>query len=67
MRSTPELDAATGLEKLATYPYQVLTWVDDDGLSGQRRGRRPDRPDGPDRRGSTRRPGWTSRRTARSR
>jgi 1,4-dihydroxy-2-naphthoate octaprenyltransferase len=31
MRSTPELDAQTGLEKLAAYPYQVLTWVDDDG------------------------------------
>jgi 1,4-dihydroxy-2-naphthoate octaprenyltransferase len=31
MRSTPELDAATGLEKLATYPYQILTWVDDEG------------------------------------
>jgi 1,4-dihydroxy-2-naphthoate octaprenyltransferase len=31
MRSTPELDAATGLDKLATYPYQVLTWVGDDG------------------------------------
>jgi 1,4-dihydroxy-2-naphthoate octaprenyltransferase len=31
MRSTPELDARTGLEKLATYPYQVLTWVDDTG------------------------------------
>ena len=28
MRSTPELDARTGLEKLATYPYQILTWVD---------------------------------------
>ena len=31
MRSTPELDARTGLEKLATYPYQILTWVDDAG------------------------------------
>jgi len=31
MRSTPELDALTGLEKLATYPYQILTWVDDAG------------------------------------
>jgi 1,4-dihydroxy-2-naphthoate octaprenyltransferase len=31
MRSTPELDARMGLEKLATYPYQVLTWVDDAG------------------------------------
>ena len=28
MRSTPELDARTGLEKLATYPYQILSWVD---------------------------------------
>jgi 1,4-dihydroxy-2-naphthoate octaprenyltransferase len=31
MRSTPELDARGGLEKLATYPYQILTWVDDAG------------------------------------
>ena len=31
MRSTPELDARTGLDKLATYPYQILTWVDDAG------------------------------------
>ncbi len=31
MRSTPELDAATGLEKLAGYPYQILTWVDEAG------------------------------------
>ncbi len=31
MRSTPEIDARTGLEKLATYPYQILTWVDDAG------------------------------------
>jgi 1,4-dihydroxy-2-naphthoate octaprenyltransferase len=31
MRSTPEVDARTGLEKLATYPYQILTWVDDAG------------------------------------
>jgi len=31
MRSTPELDARTGLEKLATYPYQILSWVDDAG------------------------------------
>jgi 1,4-dihydroxy-2-naphthoate polyprenyltransferase len=31
MRSTPELDARTGLEKLATYPYQIATWVDDAG------------------------------------
>ena len=31
MRRTPELDARTGLEKLAKYPYQILTWVDDAG------------------------------------
>lgn len=31
MRSTPELDARTGLEKLSGYPYQILTWVDDAG------------------------------------
>jgi 1,4-dihydroxy-2-naphthoate octaprenyltransferase len=31
MRSTPELDARAGLDKLATYPYQILTWVDDGG------------------------------------
>jgi 1,4-dihydroxy-2-naphthoate polyprenyltransferase len=31
MRSTPEVDARTGLEKLATYPHQILTWVDDAG------------------------------------
>src|SRR4029079_8332715 len=31
MRSAPELDARAGLEKLATYPYQILTWVDDSG------------------------------------
>jgi 1,4-dihydroxy-2-naphthoate octaprenyltransferase len=30
-RNTPELDARTGLEKLATYPYQIATWVDDAG------------------------------------
>src|SRR5688500_760643 len=30
-RSTPELDARAGLEKLATYPYQIATWVDDAG------------------------------------
>ena len=30
-RSTPELDARTGLDKLATYPYQIATWVDDAG------------------------------------
>ena len=31
MRSTPELDARAGLTKLAGYPYQIATWVDDDG------------------------------------
>ena len=31
MRSTPALDARAGLVKLATFPYQVLTWVDDAG------------------------------------
>lgn len=31
MRRTPAIDGTTGLTKLATYPYQVLTWVDDDG------------------------------------
>jgi 1,4-dihydroxy-2-naphthoate octaprenyltransferase len=30
-RRTPELDARVGLEKLATYPYLIATWVDDDG------------------------------------
>ena len=50
MRSTPEVDARTGLEKLATYPYQILTWVDDAGYPGQRRGRRADQPRGTPRR-----------------
>ena len=27
----PALDAEAGLAKLATYPFQVLTWVDPDG------------------------------------
>jgi 1,4-dihydroxy-2-naphthoate octaprenyltransferase len=31
MRTTPEIDARTGLEKLATYPYQVATWIDETG------------------------------------
>jgi 1,4-dihydroxy-2-naphthoate polyprenyltransferase len=31
MRTTPEIDARTGLEKLATYPYQILTWVEASG------------------------------------
>lgn len=30
-RRTPALDARQGLEKLATYPFHVLTWVDADG------------------------------------
>lgn len=30
-RRTPELDARVGFEKLATYPYLIATWVDDDG------------------------------------
>ncbi len=30
-RSTPELDATTGLTKLAGFPYQIATWVDDAG------------------------------------
>jgi 1,4-dihydroxy-2-naphthoate octaprenyltransferase len=31
MRTTPALDARQGLEKLATYPYLIVTWVDTDG------------------------------------
>jgi 1,4-dihydroxy-2-naphthoate octaprenyltransferase len=31
MRSTPELNARAGLDKLATYPFQILTWVDETG------------------------------------
>ena len=31
MARTPHLDAEAGLEKLATYSYHVLTWVDDAG------------------------------------
>jgi 1,4-dihydroxy-2-naphthoate octaprenyltransferase len=31
MRATPEIDAQVGLEKLATYPYQIASWVDDAG------------------------------------
>lgn len=31
MRSTLELDARAGLEKLTTYPYLVATWVDETG------------------------------------
>jgi 1,4-dihydroxy-2-naphthoate octaprenyltransferase len=30
-RRTPALDARQGLEKLASYPFHVLTWVDADG------------------------------------
>jgi 1,4-dihydroxy-2-naphthoate octaprenyltransferase len=32
MRVTPELSARVGLEKLATYPYQIASWVDDEGF-----------------------------------
>ena len=31
MRSTPALDAAAGLERLATYPFHIATWVDERG------------------------------------
>jgi 1,4-dihydroxy-2-naphthoate octaprenyltransferase len=31
MRRTPELSSAAGLEKLAGYPFHIVTWVDDDG------------------------------------
>jgi 1,4-dihydroxy-2-naphthoate octaprenyltransferase len=31
MARTPHLEAETGLRKLATYAFQVLTWVDDAG------------------------------------
>ncbi len=31
MRSTPELDARSGLEKLATYPFHIASWIDDTG------------------------------------
>jgi 1,4-dihydroxy-2-naphthoate octaprenyltransferase len=31
MRSTPEIDARTGLDKLSHYPHQIATWVDDAG------------------------------------
>ena len=31
MRSTPAIDARAGLDKLATYPFQIATWVDDSG------------------------------------
>ena len=31
MRNTDGLDARTGLDKLATFPYQIATWVGDDG------------------------------------
>ena len=67
MRSTPELDARTGLEKLATYPYQILTWVDDAGYPvSVAVDARIDQTTARSR-GSTRRPGSTSRPTARSR
>jgi 1,4-dihydroxy-2-naphthoate octaprenyltransferase len=31
MRSTPELDARAGLEKLASYPFHIASWVDETG------------------------------------
>ena len=31
MRSTPPLDARAGLERLATYPFHIASWVDDTG------------------------------------
>jgi 1,4-dihydroxy-2-naphthoate octaprenyltransferase len=31
MGSTPELDARAGFDRLARYPFHVLTWVADDG------------------------------------
>ena len=31
MRSTPEIDARAGFEKLAAYPFQIATWVDASG------------------------------------
>jgi 1,4-dihydroxy-2-naphthoate octaprenyltransferase len=31
MRSTPEIDARSGLEKLATYPFHICSWVDESG------------------------------------
>ncbi|HEX6867607.1 MAG TPA: prenyltransferase [Candidatus Limnocylindrales bacterium] len=31
MRTTPELDARAGLTKLATFPFQIASWVGDDG------------------------------------
>jgi 1,4-dihydroxy-2-naphthoate octaprenyltransferase len=31
MRSTPAIDARTGLDKLATFPFHIATWVDDAG------------------------------------
>jgi 1,4-dihydroxy-2-naphthoate octaprenyltransferase len=30
-RSTPQLSAADGLRRLATYPYAIATWVEDSG------------------------------------
>jgi 1,4-dihydroxy-2-naphthoate polyprenyltransferase len=31
MRSTPEIDARTGLDKLASYPFHIASWVDEAG------------------------------------
>jgi hypothetical protein len=37
MRSTPAIDARAGLDKLATYPFQIATWVDDSGYPSRSR------------------------------
>ena len=31
MRSTPEIDARAGLDKLASYPFHIASWVDEAG------------------------------------
>ena len=56
MRSTPEIDARIGLEKLATYPFHIADLGRRDRLPGQRRGQRDDRPAPASQRPSTRRP-----------
>ena len=69
MRSTPETRRrGPGLEKLATYPYQILTWVDDAGYPVSVAVDARDRPGraGPRRFDAPGRP-RPSRRTARSR
>ena len=55
MRSTPAIDARTGLEKLATYPYQIATWVDEPAIRSASRSTH-DRPAQPSRHASRRRP-----------